>query len=791
MTVKACFFHLWVSALAAALAVPCLALRPVANVGFDSIVKQGVWAPVSVELANQSDSTVNGILVVDQPEYSGRDAALCAAAVTLPSKSKKLYHLYFKPGEYGETVVVRLVRERGAPDTRRVRITNADRVDKLIITVGDRSNRLSFLSGERIPVTVAPSSAPYYRSRATPVEAAVYPGAVAPNDLPDRPAAYESIDMLIVTGDIAASASPKALQAISMWVASGGQLVVSVGPDYRKCQNDFFDELLPVELSGTADLAGMSSLTKLGKQPFPRSAVAVAESSPKDGIAKVLASENAVPLVVTRNYGAGTVVFLAFDYRSSPFRDWNGQTEFWKILLKSGCGVPLVRTAAGFYSEPYNSPPDQLPAMAGVVEANPSIGTPSVGTIVFFLAAYLIVLVPVNYFVLAKKKRLELAWVTTPAIVILFTLGAYGIGYTTKGSSLQLQQATFVEGSSSSRYARLVTCASLFSPARRSYRVELTDPLAVCQTIASSKSEPLPPALLGETTVMEKVPMAMWSSRAFESVSATDLGGYITSDLTLDGDKLTGEVRNQTGALLMEASVVYGDRKYSLRDLGRGASAKLGAPEVMPYIPQAPGSPGYPGYYPGRRRYGPGQQKAVPDALHEFALQRARAAGAPVLVAKARTLEGAFRVRGASSVSATCCAFRLDYKVGKKFAVSADAIKGTVVQCENGQVTLSPSSGQISLSFWGGQNHAIVAFEIPVPADGEVTGLKLEGSGSGTVQIYNCATNKWEDIQFGQSLAAGAAQYVNLSNEARVKVKATGSNSRSISVGLSAEGRRK
>ena len=60
--------------------------------------------------------------------------------------------------------------------------------------------------------------------------------------------------------------------------------------------------------------------------------------------------------------------------------------------------------------------PQDAGGLTSVVSQNPSIKTPSFNTIGLFLLAYILMLVPVNYFVLKKKKRLELAW--WPGVVL-------------------------------------------------------------------------------------------------------------------------------------------------------------------------------------------------------------------------------------------------------------------------------------------------------------------------------------------------------------------------------------
>ncbi|MCX8052193.1 MAG: hypothetical protein N3B12_00145 [Armatimonadetes bacterium] len=133
--------------------------------------------------------------------------------------------------------------------------------DVLIVTVGSRSTTLSFLNGLTIRSRLRSGS---------PQQSTISTGFIQSDRLPDRTAAYDGVDVLVLADLDPASVNPKALGAISMWVASGGVLIIPTGPDYRRFQNDFYDDLLPVKLVGTTDLPSMQSLSDLGNCAFPR-----------------------------------------------------------------------------------------------------------------------------------------------------------------------------------------------------------------------------------------------------------------------------------------------------------------------------------------------------------------------------------------------------------------------------------------------------------------------------------------------------------------------------------------
>lgn len=633
--------------VSACLGASCAAVRMDVAVGFDGALKGSAWTALAVTLSNTSDEDVEGTLAIVQPDSGQRGLPRYAARVTLPAKSRKLYHIYAKFPEYGGDTQVVLTRGRGTLALKKVRVDPTPAEDKLVVSVGGRATRLNYLSGLSLPV---PGSGPSGSSSST-----VHVGSVPVKLLPDRPAAYEGVDLLVVSDLSPASANPKALGALAMWVASGGTLVVSGGPNYRLLQDPFYADLLPVRVTGTANLAGAVDLRTIGKSNFPAGAVAVTQGQPKQGIARVLVSEGETPLVVERSYGAGRVVFLALDYLSPPFRDWNGQTDFWKSFLTSGGPAPMVRSVSSLLSNQqpnqyaYNSSWDVMQSsIAAVVTQSPSVQTPSFNTIGLFLLAYLIVLAPVNYFVLRKKRRLELAWVSTPAIVLVFSLGAYAIGYTMKGGSLSLREATFIEATSGARYARALTCASLFSPARRSYDIEINDPLSLSQVISTDESEQFPEAYVAESSTIGPIPMAMWSSKTFESSSGVDLGGPLVANLTLNGRRLEGTIRNNTGMSFDTCTVYFGGGSCALGGLPKGQSRQVS----VEYRRPASGPYNDFGHMQDGLRF------------RSFAESAVTRLSQPVLLAWPSGRSAVFSTPGQSPsvASQVCCAFRLDVK---------------------------------------------------------------------------------------------------------------------------------
>jgi len=763
------------------------------NVGFGGVQKQSVWTPIAVQLSNPGESDIEGDLRIDLPGSGRTPMPVCTAAVNLPAHSTKLYHVYGRLSGYGGKLRVVLARGYGVLAAKEVNINTASEDDKLIVTVGDRSGRLSFLQGETINVPAKPRrQGPGYSPGGT-TTANIEAGSISPEVLPDRPAAYEGIDVLVVSGLVPESTNPNSLKAVCSWVASGGTLVVSAGPDYRAYTNAFYDELLPVSVQGAADVPNMAGLSSIGGQAFPATPAVVTHSTVKPGVGRVLVAGPGMPLAVVRKYGAGRVVFLAFDYRTPPFSDWNGKTAFWKSIIRSAGGEPIVPTNTQFAGEDYYSQYGyrQEEGLGDVVSKNPSVKTPSINTIGFFLLAYLIVLVPVNYVVLRRRRRLELAWLTTPAIVILFTIGAYLIGYTMKGGSLRLCEATIVEASSGARYGRAVTNASLFSPARRSYDMAISDPSAISQMISTGPGDQPPTAYLGDTSLIPGVGMAMWSSKSFESVGGRDLGGAVTATLRQNGGEISGQITNNTAVDLHDCRVVFGSARLDIGRLSKGHSKQI----KLAYGGAVGGGPS-----------NSDPEQPLTLRMDRFATRCAMQAGSPALVGYASAGDGTFGVANnrPRAERSLCYIVHLNYEVGDAAVINPGMVKAwrpdedSYYYDRQGD---AQGGGMLGGYVQGGESFT-GAYELPVPAGYKVTSLSLvgwvnrnskAGAGKGrvSVKLLNRKNGKWDEVSFpsGGSVPNPAA-YVSEENVVKAKISSTGGAQSEVSCGISAEARR-
>ena len=599
-----------------------------AKFGIAGHYRPGGWCLVTVGVLNPGADTVSGQLQVlttggsaNQSPYGrgGRQdapAAVYACPVSVPggSSSPHFFSLYLRgidPGQADLTVQLAEGRERG--DGRVLAsISNQNQStaqafsgvpvtpsDTLLVGFGGDPGAFLFLSGRRLS-SASPSAAalpgPQMRGFTTgagvPATAQVAEAATAA-DLPDRAAGYSGVQAFLLRSDAPIESLTEAQSsALRGWVASGGHLIVCGGADPTRFGAAFFDGLLPAAVGGLSR-AGALLLT-----PKPLPGVRVVQSAPGGGAQ-----------IVSGPYGAGAVTLTAFDPSAAPFQSF-GQAlpPVWQTLLASApasTASVLGMTAAreeNFGATYYGSAP---PLLSEAVMRGPSLDAPGAWVIAVFLLVYLVVLVPVNYFVLKKLDRKELAWLTIPALVFLFAAGTFAVGYAAKGGSVFVNRAALIETHAGQTQAGVYSEIGLFSPHRTTY--DITFPGANLLAAVPNpgvnygrgeddQSQGSGPTQFVETpggVSLPNMPVNMWAMRAFDVPSTTDLGGAIDGALADNAGAVKGSITNHTPYALTDCAVRYAGGWQNVGNLAPGATLMLpvsgfGVPQAS-FLSAAPG----------------------------------------------------------------------------------------------------------------------------------------------------------------------------------------------------------
>lgn len=533
---------------------------------YDGTSKYGEWLPLVVELEN-SGADVRGRV---QVRLSDSEQQGYAQPVELPRGARKQITLYVVPNNFSRRIEVVFVRDGSLQPlvTTEVTVRPVPNIRFVAAAITAGGDGLEALAGIN------------FRGERQSDQAVLVPLTLA--TLPERPEALRTLDMLILSGVDTSTLTPRQQAALEQYVALGGTLVLGGGPEAARVLAGIPDTLRPVTLAGEASLDTLSSF-----QPFTGEEVRVNGPFPAargegEATATVRLQEGTLPLLVEREVGHGVVIWLALDPSLTPFDAWAGTEEFWLAVVGNRAFYPL------------DMPPDMAPRQMSnndlfyALQNMPSLDLPSLRLLIPLLGAYILIIGPVNYFVLRRQRRLELAWVTIPVVTLLFSVGAYGLGFQLRGSDVILNQVAIAQAVPGGQGAYVRSAIGVFSPARRSYDLAVSgevllshsqvnvDPFSGSPNIDTN-------AILvqGEPALIENLTVNQWSLQSVMAESLATEGFGIEGDLETSGGELRGSVTNRSAHTWEDVVVILGNQFVRLGTMAPGESKEvtLEAPE--------------------------------------------------------------------------------------------------------------------------------------------------------------------------------------------------------------------
>jgi hypothetical protein len=309
--------------------------------GFDGSGRVGGWVPLDVQLVNEgSEIKANVQVVVDQP--GGRSTysyvpTTFSLPVVLPRLSNRRFTMEVDlPNATNNRLTARLVRNPGGEliTEQDINMTRVPLGDYFCGVLARDPSTYDFLTALDLPP-------PIRRARTAPLD---------PATVPERAQLLGSFDCLIIDNAATAQLRPEQLEAIQVWVGTGGLLIEVGGATWQSTLGPLPPDLLPVEPSGLTNVQSLSALGDFMEVPMDQSGPwLVSNSRPRtDRGAHVVVAQDGVPLVVASKSGDGTIIYLAFEPTSRNFRQWSGNDALWRYLIThaavdNGVGSALVR----------------------------------------------------------------------------------------------------------------------------------------------------------------------------------------------------------------------------------------------------------------------------------------------------------------------------------------------------------------------------------------------------------------------------------------------------------------
>ena len=772
-----------------------------AEAGLGGHFKFGEWLPVWVELENVGADRIVEVQVRVVGTWGG---TTFATPVSLPTGSRKRVPVYVLPNNYSRALEVHVVEGSELLLKRQVDVHSHLNMDYLVGMAAPERGALALVSNAELKG----------------VERKVVLIDLTLEHLPGRAEALQSLDCLILNDVDTSSLTPEQREALETWVRQGGRLVLGGGAGATRVASGIPADLLPFRPDRLVELEALPGLERyVTGQPVRVPGPFVAAAGEVQG-GRTLAAQDGLVLLQEQNVGQGHVDAIALDLAASPFDAWAGAIPFWGQVILTGAayasGLPPDMSARQMVSG----------QMSYALSNLPSLALPSVKWLALLLGVYIVLVGPANYFLLRWRGKLHWAWVTIPAITALFSAGAFGLGYAMRGTDLILNKVAIVAMQPDGT-ARANTYVGLFSPAQRSYEIEvdgagLLSPLnPEADPFASSGSGGRPETVFVQGTPARVRGLAVnqWSMQTFMSEDVWSDAGRIEAEIELVEEALVGTVRNGTPYHLKDVVVVLGTQFVRLGDLEQGKEASVSL-DVSKRMENAFGPPlGYRLFEEQLQQTGPGGpprevqfKQTVLDGIFtsggkfSASVQRPGAAtlggGASGLFvlgwfseAPPEVLVGG-RKPAVQTMALLLAPIDYGFAPGEDIVVPPGLISGVVTQmpAEGGTCGLPGST-----AVYVGRGEAVFEFQLPPEVNVEPRKLTVEiGSEGGwnappEMAVYDWDAGEWvavDDPVLGRNVFEQVEGLVSADGIVRVQLSSTGLRSGCFYVDLGLEGTR-
>jgi len=510
----------------------------------------GGWAAVAVTLVNDGEPT-EGNLTADT------DGGTVQRFVEMPAGARKVVMLYVQPEAFQRRITVAYQEPNGTVEAE-AELRVLEQSGSQVAIVGDGTGAL------RPQVTGALD------------ETAPEPIVIGPADIPERPEPLDGISALVWAAD-SSGLTEAQRRSLERWVAGGGELIVIGGADWQ-ARTAAFADLLPLSSVAALDGVPHGALAAWSGSAAPAVAADTVSSGPlHDDATALITAEDGTVLLSMRPVGAGRTILIGSDLATEAYRGWEGSSRIWSRL------IPATANFEQFFGGGFPIAEEALNSMTQALSNLPSLEVPPAELLLAVIVGYILLIGPISYLILRRIDRRELAWVTAPVLVVLFTACSFGIGNSLKGSDVITNQISLIRTSTAGGAATVQTYAGIFSPQRSTYDLRVEADALLARLRPPSFGGPVIQS--ADVTVEQGNPAQLRDLAigvfGFEGVRADAIIDYepsVTLEWRRDEGDLVGVVTNNGDTPLSDVAYVSSSIGERIGDLAPGEEAEFRVP---------------------------------------------------------------------------------------------------------------------------------------------------------------------------------------------------------------------
>jgi hypothetical protein len=387
----------------------------------------------------------------------------------------------------------------------------ASEQDYLALTLSPRKNQFAYLGGYKSLL----KSGEFRLNHPTPG-----------GDLPDLWWTYLGHDAVILHDVPNLKLSDEVERALLDWTQAGGNLVLVSNLDPAELADTAWEKLAPLQATGVEEKQGVAML--------------VGRAAPS----QVLLKRHGLPLLLRRNYGAGSIWQITAALDSQDVLGTQLTTKIWAHLVRDDQPGLNLRKEFVFGGR-------------GRLAVLPELPAPATAALAWYLAFYVLLVIPGVYTYLRRKDQVLRLIVVVPACSTLITMGAYYFNSTGRGRELVLRELGLAWVRGGQRQVVLDQTGVVFSPAPLKLALSLAnDTLLIPNSQMGRDASPHLLNCQGERLQLEPERLRQWGISRWLGFGVRQLPQPISLKLQLQGTRWKVEVDNRSGLRLSRAVLV-------------------------------------------------------------------------------------------------------------------------------------------------------------------------------------------------------------------------------------------
>lgn len=545
------------------------------NIGAESrhAYRHGQWYPILVELTATSDQHFNGTLRVEARDLDGDRVQFAKSNVTVTAGAGPvrvwLYAVTLSGAEPVDRVDV--LDDRGIlvttlpaptadaiPNDSRILLDISAAPVQALHRVGTAARNLA----------ESPLGERFYRD---------FSVVTLPADqLPDRAVGLEAANIIVWDEPDPQAVQDFQLQALIDWVKAGGELVVGVGPAWRKIQSSLLAEIMP--FAGEGASVETAKLEFFQKHFGPDSGgdfaapISVTTAGLAPGATRRFLDRapggRELNLIAARYVGAGRVVATA-----ARLRDLFSIEHRWELVheLIELHALPAAIKENAAAATLIDRTHELVRDISGRTEFRSSASARML-TAFLFVAAYFAVAVLGVWTWLKRRNLLSLSWSAFAAVAGVSAAVSLGAVWLMRGLTREVHAFTLVNAEAGSRQASAHVFMGFRSPARRIVDLSLDGEASWLRGFSSSLSTYATPERYSANVsqgVLLATPVRA-TLKQLEGFWRGELVGGVAVDLKADREsgRLTRDssVTNQFDFEIVRGYLLYIDPRLQTRD---------------------------------------------------------------------------------------------------------------------------------------------------------------------------------------------------------------------------------